>query len=244
MGNESNQMKHTGLTTLTEKYVKNMMSQPAGLLSVAHGFKHVDRVRNRALLIATEEGFQDLEAVELAALLHDIGLTQIDNPNKRSRHGDIGSLVASEFLKQHSKFDTERIEWISDAIRYHNVLPEERAKHLESLKEKEILTKILCDADMLDSLGAIGLMRACASKNYLAEYDSSNIKGKSWGLSYEEFSTTIGGIGNSNKTIIDQINQQVRYYDSLYTETARKIGLPLTNYLKGFVLQLEKEIVN
>ena len=52
-----------------EIYVKGLKIKEA-----SHGFKHVKRVRNWALLIAKKEGYKDLEMVEAAALLHDIGL--------------------------------------------------------------------------------------------------------------------------------------------------------------------------
>jgi hypothetical protein len=43
-------------------------------------------------------------------------------------------------------------------------------------------------------------------------------------------------------SIIEQVNQQIRYCDGLHTMTAKKIAIPLVKYMKNFVLQLEKEI--
>ncbi len=47
---------------------------------------------------------------------------------------------------------------------------------------------------------------------------------------------------SSVKTIIDQVNQQIRYYDILHTRTARQIAAPLVRYMQDYVLQLEREI--
>ena len=41
---------------------------------------------------------------------------------------------------------------------------------------------------------------------------------------------------------MDQINQQIRYYDNLHTVTAKNLGHPLVKYMKDFVMQLEREI--
>jgi len=72
-----------------EDYVRSVMSD-----EVAHDFKHVERVKNWALQIAEKEGFEDLEVVEISALMHDIGLTQAE---KRSMHGEVGAEMAAKF---------------------------------------------------------------------------------------------------------------------------------------------------
>ena len=56
-----------------EDHARRMMAA-----EVAHDFKHADRVRNWALHIAKREGYEDLETVEIAALLHDIGLSRAE----------------------------------------------------------------------------------------------------------------------------------------------------------------------
>ena len=103
---------------------------------------------------------------------------------------------------------------------------------------------IIRDADALDALGSVGIMRAFTSKYFLPEYDPNNIRGETWGLSSEEFRESFGeGLGVV-KYIIDQINQQIRYYDNLHTRTARQIAKPFVKFMKDFVLQLELEIGN
>ena len=46
------------------------------------------------------------------------------------------------------------------------------------------------------------------------------------------------------KTIIDQINLQIHYYDNLTTGTAKRLAEPLVKYMKDFILQLESEILS
>ncbi len=82
------------------------------------------------------------------------------------------------------------------------------------------------------------------SHYYLPEYLTGNVKGIAWGLSADEFRDRFGdraGIPRPPVTnIIDQINQQIR--SSFHPEAAREIAKSLVQYMKDFILQLEKEV--
>jgi hypothetical protein len=83
------------------------------------------------------------------------------------------------------------------------------------------LGAILRDADILDLLGAVGIMRACTSKYNKPEYDPQQIKGETWGMRAEDFTRRFRqglGIG---PYLVDQINFQISCYDNLQTATAR-----------------------
>jgi uncharacterized protein len=238
-------MKRSNLLMRTESYLKELMAERKGDLMIAHDFNHVNRVRNWAMIIATGERFIDLETVEVTSLLHDVGLSRIVG-NERKDHGPLGAEIAAEFLRGGSDLNAEDIGLIADAIRYHGLSPSIVKEHLGVLGDKGKLLEIIRDADNLDALGAIGLMRAFTSRYYLPEYDSLNIKGSAWGLSSSEFREKFGydvkkGLAPVNN-IIDQVNQQIRHYDNLHTMTAKKLGQPLVKYMKDFVIQLGREI--
>jgi len=210
--------------------------------AVAHDFKHVDRVRHWALHVAREERFKDLEIVEVAALLHDIGLPYVDEKSERSKHGPVGAEIAERFLKENCAFTEEQIEQITSAIRYHGSRPSLVEDLLKSMGEKGRLLEIIRDADNLDALGAVGLMRAFTSKSGKPEYAPGNVKGDTWGLSSRGFDGRFSkglGIGD---TIIDQINLQASHHDNLRTETAKRLAKPLVEFMKEYVIQLEHEI--
>jgi len=101
---------------------------------------------------------------------------------------------------------------------------------------------------MLDALGAVGVMRAFTSKYFLPEYDPADIKGIAWGLAdkecLEKFGAHPGRALAPVNTIVDQINQQIRYYSGLHTGTANRLATPLVQFMKDFVLQLEHEIMS
>ena len=207
-----------------EDYTKSIMNR-----EVAHDFKHVDRVRNWALQIAKKEGFEDLEAVEIAALLHDIGLLKAD---KRSLHGEVGAEMTTKFLKENNLLTQDKIAEICNAIKFHNKNREGEGK----------LLKILRDADMMDLFGAVGIMRAFTSKSSKPEYDVVNIKGETWQMTAVDFDKRFdSGIGIGNY-IIDQINFQISCYDNLSTESARQFAKPLIEFMSNYIKQFDMEI--
>ena len=206
-----------------EDYVKRAMPG-----EVAHDFKHADRVRRWALRIARAEGFENLEVVEAAALLHDIGLAFVE---QRSKHGQVGAQVAARFLRENDLFVEQEIEEIVNAIRYHNTMVGDGK-----------LVRILKDADMLDMFGAVGTMRAFTSQASKPAYDPRNVRGSTWEISNEDFDQRFAegvGIGDF---IVDQVNFQISCYGNLNTETARRLARPLVEFMKVFVIQLESEI--
>ena len=195
---------------------------------IAHGWRHVDRVRRWALLIAKSEGAADLELLEAAALLHDIGLAHV---GQRSQHAQVGAKVAAAFLQERQLFSEQETDLIVDAVRNHN-----------ALGGVSPLATILRDADILDMLGAVGVMRAFTSKYANPEYDPRNVKGETWGMTTQDVDRRFAEGKGIGQYIVDQINFQASCYGNLRTETARRVAAPLVEYMRGFLIQLEAEI--
>jgi uncharacterized protein len=244
-------MEYGKLVSITEDFVRNAFSRQQYRFMIAHDFKHVHRVRNRALAIAEGENYPEKEIVEITALLHDIGLAYIDAPNgkdaKLSLHAQLGAEIAAKFLDENSNLSQEQITLITDAIGHHSSPPSVIKEYSSIAKDKGKLLQILQDSDNLDALGAVGLMRAYTSKHFLPGYDPSNVKGDGWLLSPEEYREKYGFYPLDRLApvnyISDQINQQIRYYtDNLHTETAKKLAEPLVQFMKDFMIQLENEI--
>jgi hypothetical protein len=107
-----------------------------------------------------------------------------------------------------------------------------------------MLGDILRDADKLDALGAIGLMRAFTSKYAKPEYDPQCVKGDTWKMpmtGFEERFAAGQGIGDY---IVDQVNFQISFFGELCTPTAQWIGKPLVEFMQAYVIQLEAEITH
>lgn len=215
--------------SLIERFVRDEMSNFAvSDFRIGHDFKHVDRVRHWALEIAEHEGYNDSELVEAAALLHDIGLTKV---KKRGQHASVGAEMATRFLHQEQLFSDMELNVVADAIRCHS-----------SPNGGGPLGEILRDADKLDAMGAVGLMRAFSSKYMKSEYESQDVKGHTWGLTMADFEKRFArgmGIGD---TIVDQVNFQISFYSDLNTQTAKQFGWPMVEFMRGFVKQLASEL--
>ena len=136
---------------IIEEYVKSIT-----LLQAGHDFEHTNRVRNWALKIARKENYPQTDVVAAAALLHDIGLSQ---KGDRRDHGLRSAEMAKEFLNKNNLFKDDEIADIFEAISTHN----------KKFVGKNQLSAILKDADILDLLGPIGVIRAIRAESFLPD---------------------------------------------------------------------------
>ncbi|MGB7344793.1 MAG: HD domain-containing protein [Pirellulaceae bacterium] len=134
-------MKENSMIEKVEAIVRQRMDgQAAG-----HGMDHVLRVLVSARAIQSEVG-GDLQIVELAALLHDVGDAKFHDGVERSAE------FAREMLSGLGAGDelTEHVAHIVDNISF---------RKGDSAKPLSLEGQIVQDADRLDALGAIGIVR-------------------------------------------------------------------------------------
>jgi HD superfamily phosphodiesterase len=180
----------------------------------AHGWLHADRVRHNILILARVEGIDPVLA-ELAALLHDVGRTE---PGPEEEHGARSATMAGPILDGLLPSGEER-EAVLHAIRWHN-----------SSRADTRLLCLLRDADMLDGLGAMGILRAFMSKSYLPPYDPDQPfegGGDRWPALYAS----------------DQLLGQIEWYERLNTETARQMAEHRIALMAAFVAQARRELL-
>jgi len=119
-----------------------------------HGFDHVIRVYRIADCLAQSEG-ADVEIVRAAALLHDVeGSATAGGDEGRVNHHHASAKFAREVL-QAEGWSEERIAAVQHCIRAHRFRD-------NSEQPQTLEAKILFDADKLDVLGAIGIVRTIA----------------------------------------------------------------------------------
>lgn len=193
-----------------EMWVREKLQTSGG---VAHGWLHTDRVRHHIRILAPAEGVDPLLA-DLAALLHDVGRTQ---PGPEDEHGARSATLAESLLAGLPLTGDER-EAVLHAVRWHN-----------SQRADTPLLCVLRDADMLDGLGAVGIMRAFMSKSHLPPYDpvaAFQLNGDPWSLA----------------TCSDQILAQRSWLNWLNTDTARQIARDRASFMDAFLDQVQGEL--
>src|SRR5712692_2947981 len=117
----------------------------------AHGRSHIERVVRSALEIGRREG-ANLEVIELAAILHDIfEYKETHDHVDGFRHEIAGAAEARKILKDLGLPD-ETIDAVAHCIEAHRKRASRGPQTLEA--------KCLFDADKLDCLCAIGVIRA------------------------------------------------------------------------------------
>ena len=208
--------------TKIEDYVKSLTVQSG------HGFGHIDRVRRWIRVITTKEGFRDIELAEAAALLHDIGLSQ---EGDRRNHGEVSAGMAREFLTQNHLFDKDKIDDLCLAIKFHN----------KKAKGKIQLCWLLKDADILDLLGPIGIIRACLAYPGMPEFDLKNIKSLAWKADNNFFDPRFKAGDKIANSIVELINFQASCYENMTHKSAKEIAKPLIKEMYDFILDLEKQ---
>ena len=184
----------------------------AGIYIPAHDIKHTLRVAALARHIAKHEGCDPDEA-EAAGLLHDLGrLAQ----EEEEGHAQAGVAWSDSILKETSEFSEDARTRILSAVRQHS-----------QLRSNGRLANIIQDADKLEGLGAMGLMRAYVSKSHLVDYPE--------GVIAERGSIT-------PRNISEQIAFQMEWFDMLYTKTAKKMAVRRHRFMRTFLMELKRDI--
>ncbi len=115
----------------------------------AHDRQHVYRVLNNAIEIAKGEDHVNMEALMVAALLHDIGRAD-EKADLKADHAVTGGDRAYQVLIE-AGYDHAFAEHVRQCIRTHRFRRNDPPATIEA--------KILFDADKLDVCGAIGIAR-------------------------------------------------------------------------------------
>lgn len=180
-----------------------------------HDLKHTLRVAGLIKKIALSEKYDAEEAVA-AALVHDIGRTCQES---EEFHAEAGLKIAREILNKYTNLSKEAIERVVDAVSQHS-----------NMSSSGKLANILQDADKLDGMGAIGVVRAFVSKSQIPDYDAD--------LKINDFND-----GRKVKSLVAQLRLQMEWYEMLYTEYAKKLARRRLSYMEGFLRELESDIV-
>lgn len=182
----------------TKKYSKQM-----SIKDLHHGFEHSQRVRNYALQLAKNQKADKL-VIEISSYLHDIGRGH----EKEEYHTQTSAKLAKTFLSTQN-LPKEKIHKIIHCIETHS------RKKLHRKSPQIIEAKILYDADGLEMIGAVGLLRTALS---------AQVQNKDW------------------NHVLKKANWRLQIKDDFLTQKAKRIAKQRQKMLKTFIQQLTLEI--
>jgi uncharacterized protein len=185
---------------------RRMAGQEAG-----HGIDHVTRVVNLARLLQEREG-GDARVIALAAWLHDVGDAKFCNGVER------GAELSREILHmfQASPATIAEVVEIVDRVSFRKGYA---AEHLSWEG------KIVQDADRLEALGAIGIVRTI-------EYGSH--RGRPFYTTGEDMTTSQCGLAHFYQKLF-------KLPELLHTPTARQMAERRVAFMQQFVTQFMQE---
>eukprot|EP01135_Chromosphaera_perkinsii_P003322 Nk52_evm22s240 gene=Nk52_evmTU22s240 len=209
-----------------EAYVKDHMKDN----DASHDWIHVQRVRDTAMKIAAKEKERydvDLNVVEMAALLHDVG------DAKYTGGVESADEMVTGFLKS-INYDAVLLEKVVFIVNNMSFRKELGGKVFTP--EMNIELCIVQDADRLDAIGAIGIARC---------FTFGGMKNRPF---YDPEHPPIENITEEQYTKSKNSPTLNHFYEKLMnlkkmlkTETGKGLGEQRHDYLVGFVKQFEME---
>jgi len=225
---------------MTEKFqkIKAIVEQELSLeKDSTHDMDHIMRVYNLAMTIAKTEPAVNLDILQAAVLLHDIGGAKENNdPSGQTDHAVVGAIMAKSILENFG-FSDKDIKHIQTCILSH--------RYRTNYKPETIEAKIVHDADKLDAAGAIGIARAFA---WIGKHQAKIYKKVA---SIEDYAQDNLIDGKITGRIMDKSKHSVHInyetkenflLDNLYTATAKKIGRERMVYFKDFLDRMDREV--
>ena len=194
-----------------------------GIDDLAHGWEHVSRVYTLALSIAErEQGNRFI--VGMAALLHDLGRTAPHGASKH--HADLSVSLATTLMQTYS-VPQEQQDAILHAIIAHSFSRGVEPQTLEA--------RIVRDADRLDGLGAIGILRwavtgAVRRTSETHSYHPQDPFGQQHTLD------------DSHYMLDHFYSKLLKLEETMLTETGRSLARQRTAFMRTYLDEFKREL--
>jgi uncharacterized protein len=195
----------------------------SGIDDLAHGWEHVDRVYKLALHIAEREN-ADRFVVGMAALLHDLGRTA--QHGGAGHHADLSARLAGELLAAyHVPADKQQ------AI-LHAILAHSFSKGIEPQTPE---ARVVRDADRIDGLGAIGIMRWAVTGAVRRTPETRSYHPT------DPFATAHQP--DDARYMLDHFFKKLlRLEDTMMTETGRALAQRRTAFMRAYLDEFKQEL--
>jgi len=185
----------------------------------AHQFDHTLRVVANVILLAKSYPEVDLELLEAAAWLHDVGR---GIPRSKGQRHATASAKFTKLLGPELGITGTRLKLLCTAIADHSFSSGKVPKSLEG--------KLLQDADRLDALGAIGIARTFAEGYKREMYN-------------QEDPFAVSRTLNDSRFTLDHFSAKLLTLAStLHTAEAKVIAQRRVRFLRTFLHELRREL--
>jgi uncharacterized protein len=187
-----------------------------------HSYQHADRVRKLALEIQTKEG-GNRRLIESAALLHDCVDAKLFKDTAKQYQAVEALLKEQGFTPDESA----QILTILRTISWHGEGQEKPMATLEG--------KIVRDADRLEALGAIGIIRTIeyGASRGRPFYEESNLKTDAQGTAFASPSATTLSHFYEKLLLLD---------DYFLTPTAKAMARKRSRFMRRFLKEFYREL--
>lgn len=211
--------RHAALRPLVEARLP-----PAEL---AHDRHHLARVHAWAVRLAPEAG-ADPDLAGAAALVHDLVFIPKDSA-ERSAGGERSAAAAPAVLAQ-AGYAADEIAQIAEAVR--------TSSWSRGLAPTAPLGAVLQDADRLDALGAVGLMRNLACAQHMARADRPG------GFYHpgDPLAATGRALDDKAWAADHCFAKLLRLADGMHTATARAEARRRHDFIRAWLAELGREV--
>lgn len=192
-------------------------------INPCHDFTHTERVYNLALQLAELEDDVDLDIIKISALLHDIARKEQDESKGKICHAKRGAEIAEEILKEF-EIEKEIIKQIAHCIKTHRF----RKGNIPESKE----AMILYDADKLDSIGGIGILRASS----FAGFNEAVVHNPDVEVNKENCYT------KENSAYHEYLFKLKKIKDKMLTQSGKKLAEGRHKFMEDFFDRVNKEV--
>ena len=191
-----------------------------------HGFDHIERVYGLCKQIGEKEG-ADMEILLTAALLHDSQGSHPQKKEERNNHHIHSAEFAEEVLSAEG-WTPERIQAVQHCIRAHRF---RRGREAPETLE----AKVLFDADKLDVIGAVGVVRVLA---YAFQVQQPAFSEPSDSFMKER----VKEAGENHSAYHEYLFKLNKIAPKLFTDTARQMAKHRQRFLNAYFEELAAEM--
>ncbi|MDW7727562.1 MAG: HD domain-containing protein [Candidatus Methanoperedens sp.] len=220
-------------------FAKHYMSQTH---VPGHGWWHAENVYKLGKIIADSEPDANYYLVEISCLLHELGrIHEYLNKNDEINHSLASRKIAEIFLAKSGVLSKAELNIILTNISEHSIKG----------KPTYIEGRILQDADKLDGMGAVGLLRIISSESYngLKEFDPYTPFGPDFidgdikkYIKQRINPDSTDGLRTNEFIIEHMIGREMQWINMLWTKKGKEMAMDKFSFMEKFLYQFKLEM--